>query len=152
MRLNQLVLPRKSRNKKDKRVGRGPGSGHGKTSGRGHKGAGQRKGRTHYIGFEGGNVPYLRKIPKRGFTPPRRKEFQIANLDDVIRKLKGKKEITPKDLKEAGIIRKESAPVKILARAKNKIDWPVVVKAHRFSKKARVLIEEGGGKVEWLPL
>ena len=83
----ELFQLKKVKTKKVKRVGRGPGSGHGKTSCRGHKGTGQRKGRMYYVGFLGGNVPYLRKIPKRGFNPPRRREYQIVNLKDIVKKL-----------------------------------------------------------------
>ena len=136
--------------KKGKRVGRGPGSGHGKTSGRGHKGAGQRKGRTHYIGFEGGNVPYLRKIPKRGFTPKRRKEYQIVNLESIIERLKNRKEISPKELKEAHLIDSLNKRVKILASLKSNLDWKATFKAHKFSKKAERIIKDSGGNIECL--
>ena len=135
---------------KPKRVGRGPGSGHGKTSTRGHKGAGQRAGRMHYIGFEGGNIPYLRKIPKRGFHS-HRQGYQIINLEDIIAKLKGKKEITPKELKEVNLIHKQDDPIKILARVKNDLSWKATFKAHKFSRKAEKIIHDAGGKVEILP-
>ncbi len=140
--------------KKSKRVGRGAGSGRGKTSGRGHKGTGQRKGRMYYIGFLGGNVPYLRKIPKRGFNSKRRREFQIVNLDIIGNKLKEEKIIDPKRLKELNIIDNENKPVKILARVKDEaLDFTnKIFKAHKFSKKAKEIIEEKGGKIECLQL
>ena len=139
-----------SKRKKAKRVGRGVGTGRGKTSGRGHKGAGQRKGRMHYIGFQGGNVPYLRKIPKKGFTPKRRLEFQIVNLGEIAKKMKGKKEIDPQSLKEALLIKDAKRPVKILAKLKGDFSASCVFKAHEFSRNAKEIIEKAGGKVECL--
>lgn len=143
-------LKSKQKKKTSKRVGRGPGSGHGKTSGRGHKGAGQRKGRVHYIGFEGGNVPYLRKLPKRGFTPLRRKEYQMVNLETIVQKLKNYQEITPKELKEARLIHDEKKPVKILGVLKSELSWQPTIKADKFSRKAEELIKAAGAKLEWL--
>jgi len=140
----------KRRNKNKKRVGRGSGSGHGKTSTRGHKGAGQRKGSPHYIGFEGGNVPYLRKIPKRGFSSKSTVSFQIVNLDDIAKLLKDKEEITAKELKEANLIDNVSKPIKILARLKGQLGFKAIFKAHKFSKKAEDLIKKSGGKAECL--
>jgi large subunit ribosomal protein L15 len=141
-----------TKNKSPKRVGRGPGSGHGKTSGRGHRGSGQRKGRMFYIGFGGGNVPYLRKIPKRGFNPKRRVEYQIVNLEDIVKRLSKITEITPKELREANLIKDEKKPVKILAKLKGKFSKSYLVKVHKFSKKAKEIIEEAGGRVECLKL
>jgi large subunit ribosomal protein L15 len=95
----------KVKNKKPKRLGRGVGSGCGKTAGRGHKGAGQRAGKkSPYEGFAGGNIPYLRRIPKRGFNPPRKKEYQIVNLEDVQRKIKDVEVIDPVVLKKVNLI------------------------------------------------
>lgn len=133
-----------------KRLGRGTGSGRGKTSGRGHKGAGQRKGTMHYIGHLGDNVPLFRKIPKRGFTSVTDNFYQIVNLDDIAAKLKGKKEITPQELKEAHLIRSLHKKVKILARSKKEVKLSGVIKAHKFSQKARELIEKAGGTAECL--
>ncbi len=149
MQLHNLKI--KNKKKKPKRVGRGCGSGHGKTSGRGHKGAGQRKGRVHYIGFEGGNVPYLRKIPKRGFVAKNPKVYQIVNLQSIVERLKNKKEITPQQLKEVNLIESIDRPVKILAKLKDNLDWPATFKAHKFSKKAVKIIQDRGGKIECLP-
>lgn len=148
MQLN--TLKGKIRRKKSKKVGRGSGSGRGKTSGRGHKGAGQRKGSPHYIGLEGGNVPFLRKIPKRGFTSRSKDRFQVVNLGDIIARIKGKNEITPKELKEVNLIRKADKPVKILATINAKMSLKARFKAHSFSKKAATLITDAGGSMECL--
>ena len=146
MQLHQLKPT--TTNKKNKRVGRGTGSGHGKTSTRGHKGAGQRKGSPHYIGFEGGNVPYLRKIPKRGFNSRHTKVYQIVNLEDIVARLKGKQEITPRELAQVNLIRNPAKPVKILAKLKGELDWPVTLKVHKISKSALKIIEQAKGKAE----
>lgn len=108
----------------------------------------------YYIGFQGGNVPYLRRIPKRGFNSPRRKEYQIVNLQDIVNKLKDKKEITPKELKEYNLIKDERKPVKILARLSyDEVSFEnVFFKAHKFSRKACEIIKKGGGKIECLTL
>lgn len=148
MQLHQ-VTPR-VKNKKSKRIGRGTGSGSGKTSGRGHKGAGQRTGSKRYIGHEGGNVPYLRRIPKRGFTAIRHKSFQVVNISSIVEKLKNKKEITPKELKEVNLIRDEGKPTKILAKVSDLKLWAATFKADKFSKKAIEVIEAAGGKIECL--
>lgn len=144
-----------TKNKKNKRLGRGVGSGHGKTSTRGSNGAGQRKGSAHYIGFEGGNVPFLRKIPKRGFTSLHPKMFQIVNLGDIIKRLKGAKEITPSELMKVNLIKDVTKPVKILAKlesqsagGQNSLDWPATFKANKFSQSALKIIERAGGKTE----
>lgn len=149
--MNLSQIKNTTKTKKTKRLGRGPGSGRGKTSGRGHKGTGQRKGRMYYIGFQGGNVPYLRRIPKRGFNPPRRKEYQIVNLEDIVSRLKEEKEITPKELKKYNLIKDETKPVKILARLRSESSFKsIFFRAHKFSKKAQEIIEKGGGKIECL--
>ncbi len=136
--------------RKKKRVGRGTGSGHGKTSTRGYNGSGQRKGRIHYIGHEGGNVPYLRRIPKRGFNSRNPTVFQIVNLDDIVKRLGDKKEITPEEMKNVNLVKDVNKPVKILSRFKGVLESKAVFKAHKFSKRAVDLIEKGGGKVECL--
>jgi len=150
--MNLTRLKPLHKSKRVKRVGRGCGSGHGKTSGRGHKGTGQRKGRAYYVGFNGGNLPYFRRIPKRGFTPPRRKEYQIVNLGEINDRLKEKKEITPEELKEVNLIKDKNKPVKILAKLKGEFTVRALFKAHKFSQKAKKLIETTGGKVECLEL
>ncbi|RKY41187.1 MAG: 50S ribosomal protein L15 [Candidatus Omnitrophota bacterium] len=146
----ELFQLRKDKKGREKRVGRGAGSGHGKTSSRGHKGTGQRKGRMYYIGFLGGNVPYLRKIPKRGFNPKRRKEYQIVNLKDIVKKLPEEKEITPHKLKEVNLIKDENKPIKILAKLEDEKIPHFFIKAHKFSRKAEELIKGAGGRIECL--
>ncbi|HIE35623.1 MAG TPA: 50S ribosomal protein L15 [Candidatus Omnitrophica bacterium] len=144
-------LKPKVRNKKPKRLGRSVGSGHGKTSGRGHKGAGQRAGKKRpYEGFAGGNIPYLRKIPKRGFNPPKRLEYQIVNLEDVQKKSKDIEVIDPIVLKKVNLIKNENKPVKILANLREDFNLKATFKADKFSKKAKEIIESAGGKVECL--
>jgi len=144
-------LKPKVKNKKPKRVGRGTGSGHGKTSGRGHKGAGQRSGKKRpYEGFAGGNIPYLRRIPKRGFNPPKRVEYQIVNLEEVQRKIKDVEIIDPGVLKRVNLIKNENKPVKILANLSGDFNLKATFKADKFSKKAKEIIESVGGKAECL--
>lgn len=144
-------LKNKVKNKKSTRLGRGTGSGSGKTSGRGHKGAGQRSGKKlPYAGFRGGNIPYFRKIPKRGFTSPNPVVYQIVNLADIQSKLKNAKEIDPKTLKEANLIKDDNKPVKILAGIKEDLKIKFTFKADKFSSRAQELIEAAGGKIECL--
>lgn len=136
--------------RKAKRLGRGTGSGKGKTSGRGHKGAGQRKGkRLPYEGFRGGILPYIRVIPKRGFTAVRKKVYQIVNLSDIQEKVEGVAEINPEVLSRKHCIKDERKPVKILASGE-KFTQKVTVKADKFSRKAKQLIEAAGGRAECL--
>jgi len=139
----------KVKNKKPKRLGRGTGSGWGKTAGRGNKGAGQRSGKKlPYAGFRGGNLPYLRVIPKRGFTPPRGTKYQVVNLGDIQAKAKDSKEITPEILKKLNLIKDDKKPVKILGGAAQKLTLKALFKADRFSSGAKKMIEEAGGKAE----
>ncbi len=147
MNISQIKAPQK---KKMKRFGRGPGSGHGKTSGRGHKGSGQRVGTKFYVGQLGGNVPLFRKIPKRGFTAQRPKVFQIVNLESVKKRMADAKEITPQTLKEANLISDVKRPVKILGRIQGDFTQKAKFSAHRFSKKAEELIKNAGGTIECL--
>ncbi|MEO0117200.1 MAG: 50S ribosomal protein L15 [candidate division WOR-3 bacterium] len=136
------LKPPKGATKKRKRVGCGPGSGHGKTSGRGHKGAKARSGKEFDSRFEGGQTPFYRRIPKRGFKNPFRKEYEIVNLS-ALKKL-GEKEITPQLLKARNLV-KEGKLVKILGEGE--IDFPIIVSAHAFSQSAKEKIEKAGGKV-----
>jgi len=137
------------RNKRVKRLGRGVGSGRGKRSGRGDKGAGSRKGKKlPYIGFNGGNIPLARKLPKRGFTSPATKEFQIVNLDDINKRLKEASEVTPEALKKVNLIKDTDALIKVLGKCEGTFGLKVVVKADAFSKSAKLAIETAGGKVE----
>ncbi len=145
MKLNELG-PAKGSKKKNKRVGRGPGSGHGKTSCKGHKGQKARSGRGKGPGFEGGQMPLQRRLPKRGFTNyPFSKEYSIVNLRAIDR-LIDINEITPEVLKEKGIVKKVKSGIKILAVGELK--RPVTIKAHKFSKSAVDKITSAGGKAE----
>ncbi|MBN3041077.1 MAG: 50S ribosomal protein L15 [Candidatus Omnitrophica bacterium] len=138
-------------NKKTRRLGRGTGSGRGKTAGKGHKGAGQRKGKKNpYAGHRGGNIPYIRKIPKRGFTSMHRKQYQIVNLCDIQKRLDKLSEINPESLQENNLIKDKRNPVKILAKINDDFNLKVMIKADKFSQKARDLIEKAGGKAECL--
>jgi len=135
--------PAKGSRKSRKRVGRGPGSGMGKTSGRGTKGQKSISGYSSKRGFEGGQMPLHRRLPKRGFTNIFRKEYSEVNLDRLEKITK--KVVKLKDLKEAGIIKKESERVKILGRGE--ISSSRTIHAHKFSRSALEKIEKAGGKV-----
>ena len=137
--------PAKGAKKKPKRVGRGPGSGHGKTAGKGSKGQKSRSGFHQNPGFEGGQMPLMRRVPKRGFTNLFRKDFQVVNLGSLSLFESGS-EVNAKSLKRAGLIRSESKAVKILA--KGTLDKAVTVVADAFSEKAKQAIESAGGRVE----
>jgi large subunit ribosomal protein L15 len=134
--------PAKNSRKNKKRVGRGPGSGKGKTSGRGTKGQKSISGYSRKRGFEGGQMPLHRRVPKRGFTNIFKKEYQEINLDRL-GKIK-KEKITPKDLLDAGLIKKESLDVKILG--KGDLSSAKEIQAHKFTQSAREKIEKAGGK------
>ena len=131
--------------KKRKRIGRGHATGHGKTSGRGHKGQRARVGYSYRSGFEGGQTPLFRRLPKRGFDNIFKLKYQLVNLDDLA-KIKDTKEINPKYLEEHGFISKQTKPVKVLANGEIKEKLHIVADA--FSKKAIELIEKAGGKIE----
>ena len=124
-----------------KKIGRGPGSGTGKTSGRGHKGQGARSGGQVRRGFEGGQMPLQRRIPKRGFTNLNRVVYQVVNVRDLSRIGAGK--VTPEVLREHGLICTLSQPVKVLGMGE--VDGSYQVSAHRFSGTARDKIEGAGG-------
>jgi len=128
-----------------KRVGRGMGSGMGKTSTRGHKGQRSRSGSRMMRGFEGGQMPLHRRMPKRGFTNIFRKEFNIVNLEKLA--TLGETAITPDVLRKAGII-KTKHPVKILGDGE--LTVAITVHAHKFSKSAQEKITKAGGKFELL--
>jgi len=137
--------------KKPKRKGRGPGSGTGKTAGRGHKGAGQRSGKKlPYAGFKGGNLPLARKLPKRGFKSLRKVEYQVVNLGEIQKKAKGTEEINPVLLKKLGLIRDEKRPVKVLAKIEGELSKKLVIKVDKFSAKVEELIKVSGGSIECL--
>jgi large subunit ribosomal protein L15 len=141
--LHNLIVP-KGAHKRNKLKGRGPSSGHGKTSTRGSKGQTSRSGRATYPGFEGGQMPLIRRIPKRGFTSRFKKEYQILNLDNLT-KLKAPT-ISPALLKEKGLIKDEGKLVKILGDGE--VNAPITVQVHAISKKALEKIQKAGGKVE----
>jgi len=130
-----------------KRVGRGPGSGHGKTAGRGNKGQKSRSGYRHLRGFEGGQMPLHRRVPKRGFTNIFRVEYDIVNLSALDRFESGEK-ITPELLAEKQLVRK-SRPVKILGDGE--VAKALSVAAHKFSASAQAKIEAAGGRCEVIP-
>ena len=142
--LSKLAPPEGSR-KKIKRVGRGPGSGRGKTSGRGHKGQRSRSGGGVARGFEGGQMPAQRRMPKRGFTNPFRKEFAIVNIARLEAFDDGEV-VGPEVLLERGIIRKICDGVKILG--KGELSKKLTIRAHAISNGAKLKIEKAGGKFE----
>lgn len=145
MKLHELK-PSEGSRKERNRVGRGTGSGNGKTSGRGHKGQKARSGGGVRLGFEGGQLPLFRRIPKRGFTNINRKEFAIVNLD-VLNRFEDGTEVTPELLVETGIIRNEKSGIKILSNGN--IEKKLTVKANKFSATAKEAIEaNSGGKTE----
>ena len=129
-----------------KRVGRGDGSGHGTYSGRGCKGQKSRSGYRMSRGFEGGQLPLIKRLPrKRGFVNIFRTEYSIVNMDKLNMFETGS-EVTPEKLVEAGVVKSLRYPIKILAEGK--IEHPLVVKANKFSVAAKAKIEAAGGKVE----
>ncbi|GHU49454.1 50S ribosomal protein L15 [Clostridia bacterium] len=144
MKLHELHAPAGS-GRAPKRKGRGTATGQGKTAGRGMNGQNSRSGGGTRLGFEGGQMPLYRRIPKRGFTNIWRKEYSILNVDDL-NKFENGTEVTPEALKEAGIIRKSSDNVKVLGEGK--LEKKITVKAHKFSKTAIEKIEAAGGKAE----
>jgi large subunit ribosomal protein L15 len=127
-----------------KRVGRGPGSGLGKTSGKGHKGHKARTGGSTNPGFEGGQMPMYRRLPKRGFTNPFRVEAQVVNLVDL--KKVSAAEVSPETLYSAGLIGKPDSPVKLLGTGD--ADRAYTVRGVALSAPARAKIEAAGGKIE----
>ncbi|WP_077210492.1 50S ribosomal protein L15 [Bacillus dakarensis] len=144
MKLHELK-PAEGSRKERKRLGRGIGSGQGKTAGKGHKGQNARSGGGVRPGFEGGQTPLYRRLPKRGFTNINRKEFAIVNLD-VLNRFEDGTEVTPELLIETGVVSNEKAGIKILA--KGKVEKKLSVKAHKFSSAAKEAIEAAGGKTE----
>ena len=145
MKLHELK-PNEKAFKVRKRVGRGPGSGLGKTSGRGENGQKSRSGYSHKTGFEGGQLPLYRRLPKRGFSNARfKKEYAIINLSDL-NKFEDGALVTREILKEMGLIKKELSGLKILGNGN--LDKKLTIKAHKFTKSALEKIEAKGGKAE----
>lgn len=139
------LSPRPGAKQDKKRVGRGDGSGHGKTSCRGENGQKSRAGGGTRPGFEGGQMPLVRRIPKRGFTNIFREEFTIVNLRDLAR-LAGVDTVGPDQLFDGGLVKKLGAGIKVLGHGE--LDRAVTVQAHKFSKSAVQKIEAAGGKAE----
>jgi large subunit ribosomal protein L15 len=139
--LSNLRAPKKA-NRNKKRIGRGMGSGTGKTSGRGHKGQGSRSGSSLMRGFEGGQMPLHRRLPKRGFTNIFRTEYTVVNLDRVAEL--GEKELTLEKFAELGLVKGRDPLVKVLGNGE--LTVAVTVHAHKFSKSAQEKIEKAGGK------
>ena len=145
MNLSTLRAPRKSSEKR-KRVGRGMGSGMGKTATRGHKGQRSRSGSRILRGFEGGQMPLHRRMPKRGFTNIFKKEYSLVNVGRLGEL--GEKDITPEVLHKAGVIKHAGDQVKVLGDGELK--GAITVRAHKFSKSAQEKIAKAGGKCEVL--
>jgi len=144
MKLDELK-PAPGANRKRKRVGRGDGSGHGKTSGRGHKGQGARSGGNVQPGFEGGQMPLQRRLPKRGFHNPSRVDVSVVNIGQL-EALPAGSEATPETLAAIGLIHGKKRLVKILGEGS--LSKALTVRAHGFSAKAKEKIETAGGTAE----
>ena|SRR6187402_297745 len=147
MSLNNLRPPRGAKHPK-KRVGRGPGSGHGKTASRGSKGAQSRSGFRFKRGFEGGQMPLHRRVPKRGFHNPFRVEYVVVNLDTLTEVFEAGTSVTPELLRERGIVRETNARIKVLGRGD--CGKALTVRAHKFSESATKKIAAAGGVAEVL--
>lgn len=143
MRLHELT-PAPGANRKRKRIGRGPGSGHGKTATKGHKGLLARSGGGKRPGFEGGQMPLARRIPKHGFANPFRVTYSVVNVKSLA--MLDVDEITPQVLVEAGVIKRKTLPIKVLGNGE--VRKPMVVQAHKFSKSAEEKIRAAGGRTE----
>ena len=144
MKLHELK-PAEGSRKERNRVGRGIGSGNGKTAGKGHKGQNARSGGGVRLGFEGGQNPLFRRLPKRGFTNINRKEYAILNLD-ALNRFEDGAEVTPALLLETGVVSSEKAGIKILGNGT--LNKKLTVKAHKFSASAKEAIENAGGTTE----
>ena len=126
-----------------KRVGRGHGTGQGTQAGRGHKGAKSRSGYKFKRGFEGGQMPLHRRVPKRGFHNPFRVEYAVVNLDDLAARFDGGVEVTPELMRSSGLVRDARLPIKVLARGD--MSKQLSVRAHKFSGKAAEKLAAAGG-------
>jgi large subunit ribosomal protein L15 len=141
------LKPPKGASRKRKRVGRGQASGQGKTAGRGNKGAQSRSGYHKKRGFEGGQMPLHRRVPKRGFHNPFRVEYAVVNLDDLVARFAAGAVVTPEALRELRLVTRK-LPIKVLGRGD--ISIMLTVKAHKFSGKAAEKIAAAGGSIETL--
>ena len=139
------IRPAKGSTHKKKRVGRGPGSGLGKTAGRGEKGQKSRSGYSRKVGFEGGQMPLHRRLPKRGFTNIFKKRWLEVSLAALDRHFMVNEEVTPQLLHERGIIKKAKHDVVVLGTGE--LNKPLRISAHRFTRSAREKIEKAGGTV-----
>ncbi len=144
MKLHELAPPRGAKHRR-KRIGRGPGSGHGKTATKGHKGLLARSGGGKRPGFEGGQMPLIRRLPKYGFKNPFRIEYGIVNLK-TLAELETTEAITPEFLAKEGIIKRKGQLIKVLGLGD--LARPIVVQAHKFSKSAESKIQAAGGRAE----
>ncbi|MDR2833817.1 MAG: 50S ribosomal protein L15 [Streptococcaceae bacterium] len=144
MKLHELKAAEGSRQVRN-RVGRGTSSGNGKTSGRGQKGQKSRSGGGVRLGFEGGQTPLFRRLPKRGFTNINRKEYAVINLD-ILNRFEDGAEVSPEILKLAGIVKDSKSGIKVLANGE--LNKKLTVKANKFSQAAKEAIEAAGGTVE----
>ncbi|HMS84658.1 MAG TPA: 50S ribosomal protein L15 [Nitrospira sp.] len=144
MNLHNLA-PAPGSKKRRKRIGRGPGSGHGKTATKGHKGLLARSGGGKRPGFEGGQMPLVRRLPKFGFRNPSRIEYAVVNLKSF-EQWTGDGTVTPQAMVDAGLIKRKRLPIKILGVGELK--KALVVQAHKFSKSAEAKIQAAGGRVE----
>lgn len=144
MKLGELK-PAPGAHKKRKRIGCGPGSGHGKTACRGQKGQRARSGSKAYPWFEGGQMPLQRRVPKRGFYNVFKTVYQIVNLEDL-KKFPAKSEVDSKSLREAGLIKKQNVKVKLLGRGE--IDRPLKITIHACTKSAKERVEKAGGQIQ----
>src|SRR5262250_1046966 len=149
--IHKIGVPAGS-NKGKKRVGRGPGSGHGKTAARGYKGQKSRSGYSSRPGFEGGQMPLQRRLPKRGFTNIFKKTWLEVNLGELDKRFDGSEEITPDLLAQRGIIRKSTLAKSdgVVILGKGEVGKALKITAHRFTTGAREKIEAAGGKVTLL--
>ncbi|MEM7249133.1 MAG: 50S ribosomal protein L15 [Acidobacteriota bacterium] len=143
----ETLAPSPGAKKKRKRIGRGEASGQGGTAGRGHKGQKSRSGFSRRPGFEGGQMPLQRRVPKRGFTNIFRKEVTALNVQELAKRFEAGATVGPEELREKGLLRK-SARLKILGEGK--LEGALTVKAHAFSASARSKIEAAGGSCELL--
>lgn len=144
MNLHDLT-PAQGARKRRKRIGRGPGSGHGKTATKGHKGLLARSGGGKRPGFEGGQMPLVRRLPKFGFSNPTRIEYAVVNVKSFERWI-GDETVTPQAMVDAGLVKRKKLPIKILGDGELKRS--LVVQAHKFSKSAEAKIQAAGGRVE----
>jgi len=144
------LTPAKGSRRKPKRIGRGQGSGHGGTSTRGHKGAGSRSGTRYYPWFEGGQMPLVRRVPKRGFHSPFRVEYQVVNVETLEKLVTDGRiqngMVSPEVLAKLGVVKKAKALVKILGTGELKAK--LNISANAFSKSAIEKIEKAGGKTQ----